>query len=86
MVAKRDLNVGDRLDQIGEYCYRAWILEYEDARSKQAVPCGLLAGGTVIKPVKKGELLTSDVVTTDVNSRIVQLRKLQGSMVNSGFQ
>jgi len=85
-VAKRDLKVGDRLDQIGEYCYRAWILEYQDAQKKQAIPCGVLAGATVTRPIKKGELLTYDVVATDDNSRIVQLRRLQDSMVNSGFQ
>ncbi len=80
-VAKRDLNPGDILDQIGEYSYRAWIMTCEDARLKKAVPCGLLAGAKVTQPIKKGELLTYNKVSVDEQSRIVQLRKLQNQMV-----
>ncbi|MDA4848682.1 NAD(P)H-dependent oxidoreductase [Hoeflea poritis] len=80
-VAKRDLEVGERLDQIGEYCYRAWILEASEARQKQAVPCGLLAGGLVTKAVRKGDLLTADCISPDADSKIVQLRALQDKML-----
>lgn len=83
-VAKRDLAVGETLDQIGEYCYRAWVMDYHSARSKGAVPCGILAGAKVTKSVKKGELLTSDSIAPDNDTRIVQLRKLQDSMVAEG--
>jgi predicted homoserine dehydrogenase-like protein len=51
---------GDRLDAIGEYCYRSWIMTADEARAARAVPCGLLEGGTVTAPVAKGELLTYD--------------------------
>lgn len=80
-VAKRDLRPGELLDQIGEYCYRAWILEAPDARSRKAVPCGLLAGAKVTKPIRKGELLTYDAVSPDSSSKIVKLRALQDQMV-----
>lgn len=80
-LAKRNLQVGESLDQIGEYCYRAWVLEAKDAAAKQAVPCGLLAGAKVTRAIKKGELLTYSSVSPDENSKIVQLRKLQDQMV-----
>ncbi len=79
-IAKRDLQPGEKLDQIGEYCYRAWILKAQDARTKQAVPCGLLAGATVSRPITKGDLLTYSSVTPDASAKIVELRKLQDLM------
>ena len=45
-VAKKDLKPGDRLDAIGEYCYRAWIMTAGEARAAGAIPCGLLQGGS----------------------------------------
>ncbi|MEO5326596.1 NAD(P)H-dependent oxidoreductase, partial [Mesorhizobium sp. CC13] len=57
-VAKKDLKPGDRLDAIGEYSYRAWIMTAPEARASKAIPCGLLQGGTVTAPIKKGELIT----------------------------
>lgn len=80
-LAKRDLKVGDMLDQIGEYCYRAWIFEAQEAKSISAIPCGLLAGAKVTKPIKKGELITYDNCTPPSDSKIVQLRALQDQMV-----
>lgn len=76
-LAKRDIAKGEVLDQIGEYCYRAWIMEVNDARQNKAVPCGLLAGAKANAPIKKGELITYDAVTPDAGSRIVALRALQ---------
>ena len=81
-VAKRDLQQGEKLDQIGEYCYRAWILEAQDARALEAIPCGLLAGATVLRPIKKGELLTYGSVAPDASSKIVELRNLQDLMIS----
>src|SRR5918995_3231894 len=58
-VAKRDLTVGETFDAIGETCYRSWTMTVEEARAKKAVPVGLLESGKVLRPVRKGELLTS---------------------------
>ncbi|MCY6383025.1 NAD(P)H-dependent oxidoreductase [Hoeflea prorocentri] len=80
-LAKRDIMPGETLDEIGEYCYRAWILEAAEARQKKALPCGLLAGGTATKAIKKGELLTADCVSPDAGSKIVELRALQDQML-----
>ncbi|MBL4645696.1 MAG: homoserine dehydrogenase [Rhizobiales bacterium] len=80
-LAKRDLKPGELLDQIGEYTYRAWILEVNEAKASSAVPCGLLAGAITIKAIKKGELITYDNCTPSAQSKIVQLRELQDKML-----
>jgi len=80
-VAKRDLAVGDRLDQIGEYCYRAWIMEAGQARAAGALPCGLLAGATVTAAVKKGDLITKANTVVPADSKIAQLRARQDRML-----
>ena len=79
-VAKRDLSVGETFDAIGETCYRSFILTVEDARRQQAVPVGLLEGGKVTAPVKKGELLTRANATPDQTTRLYALRQRQDEM------
>ncbi|WP_119271870.1 NAD(P)H-dependent oxidoreductase [Taklimakanibacter deserti] len=83
-VAKKDLKPGDRLDAIGEYAYRAWIMTYDGAKAAGAVPCGLLEQGTVARPIAKGDLLTHDNVKVDQGSRIVALRRRQDDMLVRG--
>jgi predicted homoserine dehydrogenase-like protein len=80
-VAKKDLAPGERIDAIGEYTYRAWIMTTDDAITAQAVPCGLLEDGRVTKPIRKGELLTYGNCAVDAGSRIVALRKRQDNML-----
>ncbi len=80
-VAKKDLAVGDMLDQIGEYCYRAWIMEATDARTAGAIPCGLLAGAKVTMPIRRGELITYANTTVPAGSKIAVLRARQDKML-----
>jgi len=80
-LAKKDLVPGERLDQIGEYCYRAWIMEASEARQAAAIPCGLLAGAQVTEPIRKGELITYANATPLADSAIVRLRALQDQLV-----
>lgn len=80
-VAKRDLSPGERLDAIGEYTYRAWAMAADDARTNDAVPCGLLEGGVVKWPIRRGELLTRKNCAVDANAPIVHLRRLQDELV-----
>ena len=80
-LAKKDLAPGERLDQIGEYCYRAWIMEASEARQAAAIPCGLLAGAQVTEPIRKGELITYANATPLADSAIVRLRALQDQLV-----
>jgi predicted homoserine dehydrogenase-like protein len=80
-VAKRDLAVGDTLDQIGEYCYRAWIMTATEAHAVAAIPCGLLAGARVTAPIAKGELITTANTNIPANSKIAILRARQDKML-----
>lgn len=80
-VAKKDMRPGEKLDQIGEYCYRAWIMEAQAARIDKAIPCGLLAGGTVTAPIRKGELITWANAKPADGSRIAALRARQDELV-----
>ena len=83
-VAKKDLRPGERLDAIGEYCYRAWIMEAGEARAAGAIPCGLLEGGTVAAPIARGELITHANAAPAPGSRIAELRKRQDRIVWGG--
>lgn len=80
-VAKRDLAVGETLDQIGEYTYRAWVMTAVEARVAKAVPCGLLHGAKVTSAVRKGELITKANTALPADSKIAALRARQDAMV-----
>src|SRR5262245_64002687 len=79
-VAKRDLAVGERLDAIGETCYRSWTMTVDDARARHAIPVGLLEGGRVLRPVRKGELLTTTNAEPDTTTKLYRLRRRQDEM------
>ncbi len=80
-VAKRDLAAGETFDAIGETCYRSWTMTVGEARAQNAVPVGLLEGGKVLKPVRKGELLTTANALPDTTTRLYALRKRQDEML-----
>jgi predicted homoserine dehydrogenase-like protein len=80
-VAKRDLAIGETFDAIGETCYRSFTLTAADAVDKNAVPVGLLEGGKVTAPVKKGELLTLANAAPDQSTRLFALRQKQDQML-----
>jgi predicted homoserine dehydrogenase-like protein len=80
-VAKTDLALGDTLDQIGEYCYRAWIMKADEARAAAAIPCGLLTGAKVTAPIRKGELITTANAAVPAGSKIAALRARQDKML-----
>ena len=76
-VAKRDLEPGDVLDQLGEFTYRAWAMEACKARAAGALPAGLLAGAKVTGRVRKGKPLTSANTALPEDSKVVELRRRQ---------
>ena len=80
-VAKRDLAAGETFDAIGETCYRSWTMTVTEARANGAVPVGLLEGGKVLKPVRKGELLTASNAAPDASTNLFRLRGLQDAML-----
>lgn len=80
-VAKKDMAPGESLDAIGEYCYRAWIMTAPEARAANAIPCGLLQGGVVTAPIRKGDLITYRNASVAPGSRIAALRARQDALV-----
>ncbi len=82
-VAKRDLKPGETFDAIGETCYRSWTMTAADARAVGAVPVGLLEGGKVLEPVRKGELLTARNAAPDASTRLFALRREQDRMFHA---
>ena len=80
-MAKKDLNPGDVIDGIGGYTVYGSIDTYEQALKENALPLGLAAGAKLIKPVKKGSLITKDMVEMDETTLIYQLRKLQERLI-----
>ena len=82
-LAKRDLSAGETFDAIGETCYRSWTMTVEEARAAGAVPVGLLEGGKVLAPVRKGELLTTRNAAPDTSTNLYRLRRLQEQMLET---
>jgi predicted homoserine dehydrogenase-like protein len=80
-VAKRNLRPGEKLDAIGETCYRSFTMLAAEAREKGAIPVGLLEGGKVLAPVRKGEMLTAANAAPDTSTRLYALRKKQDEML-----
>ncbi|WP_062231845.1 NAD(P)H-dependent oxidoreductase [Aureimonas sp. N4] len=74
-LAKRDLNPGDTLGQIGEYDYRGFAMTWEGARNEGALPLGLAERARVIKPIKAGEKLTYANCQPDDSLVITQIRQ-----------
>jgi len=79
-IAKKDLKTGDKLDFIGLYTYRAWIMTIEEARATCAIPCGLLEGATVTAPIRQGSLITAQNVTVKPDQWIARLRARQDAL------
>ena len=52
-----------------------------EAKANNAVPCGLIEGGKVIAPIRKGELITYANAAPDPSAKIVELRRRQDEML-----
>lgn len=79
--AKIDLKEGQHLDGIGEYTVYGSIDTYEKAKEENLLPIGLINNkATVKRNIKKGELITYDMVELDKTTTIYKLRQLQDSM------
>jgi predicted homoserine dehydrogenase-like protein len=85
-MSQKDMQPGEKLDAIGEYCYRAWIMTAPEAHAARAVPCGLLQGGSVKALIKKGELLTYANAAPAPGSKIAELRARQDKLVYGGVE
>lgn len=80
-VAKIDLKRGQYLDGIGGFTVYGTIQSYDDAKRENSFPLGLVNSKTKLKKdVKKGEIITYDMVEPDKESLVYQLRMEQDKM------
>ncbi|MBB6217411.1 putative homoserine dehydrogenase-like protein [Anaerosolibacter carboniphilus] len=81
-IAKKDLKAGQYLDGIGGYTVYGTIESAIRAKECGALPLGLINQKSLLKQdVKKGEIITYDMVALDQDSLILQLRKLQDRLL-----
>jgi predicted homoserine dehydrogenase-like protein len=52
-----------------------------EARAAKAIPCGMLQGGSVTAPIKKGELITYANAAVAPGSKLAELRARQDKLV-----
>lgn len=82
-VAKKDLKAGDYMDGYGEYTCYGMLETYETAKEIGAVPIGMISKKTrILRDIKKGEIITFDMVEVNKESTLWHLRKLQEKMFN----
>ena len=85
-VAKRDLRAGESLDGIGGYTTYASIATAEETYRNSYVVYPLVNKNARMKcDVKKGTLLTLDMVDLDTTTQLYQVRKEQDKMYNNGY-
>lgn len=80
-VAKKDLKKGEILDSMGGYCYRASIELHIVAKEENMLPVGLAQGARLKCDVEKDQIITWDMVELDESSVLLQLRRLQDSIL-----
>ncbi len=80
-LAKRDLQPGDVVGEIGmaDVFGRTYI--YQEAQAQGAIPLGLAPGGRVTQPIRKGELLTWANFAPDSSLFVYKLRQMQDAQL-----
>jgi len=82
-IAKKDLKAGDYMDGYGEYTCYGMLEKYETAKELNAVPIGMISNQTkILKDIKKGDIITFDMVEINKESTLWHLRKLQEKIFN----
>jgi predicted homoserine dehydrogenase-like protein len=80
-IAKRDLQPGETVGEIGMADFFGRTYKYSEAKAQQAVPLGLVPGGRVLKRVPKGELLTESNFAPDATQFVYYLRRTQDAQL-----
>jgi len=80
-IAKRDLEPGEVLGEVGEADYYNRIYAYAEAQALGGMPMGLTAGARVLAPVPKGQMLTWQNVAPDTARFVYKLRQMQDAML-----
>jgi len=82
-IAKKNLHKGEKLDMIGEYCYRASIEHADIARAGKMLPVGLAKGAVMKCDLPVDSIITYDMVELDNQSVLLQLRRTQDQMLTN---
>ena len=81
-IAKKDLQVGEKIDGIGGYCVYGSFEQYAKAKAERLVPIGLINKNTTVRqPLKKGQAITYDDLIFDENSAVYKLRAEQEEFI-----
>ena len=78
--AKRDLRPGDLLDGEGGYTVWGKLLPAATSRSLRGLPLGLAHSARVVRPVAKGQALSSDDVEMDTATHAYRVRREMEAM------
>jgi predicted homoserine dehydrogenase-like protein len=73
-VAKRNIQDGEILDGEGGYCVWGRLMPSAASVKAQALPIGLASDVTVTQPIKQGQLITTDDISTDTTTQAWQVR------------
>ena len=76
-IAKRDLKPGEIIGPIGGPDILGRTYTYVEAKASKAIPLGLAPAGKVVKPIKKGAMLTEDDFAPKADLFVNKLRKEQ---------
>mgnify|MGYP000306632035 CR=1 FL=1 len=79
-VAKRPLKAGEKLDAIGEYCYRGSIDTVEAARAEHLLPLGLACGCVLRRDVPPGQAIRYDDLAEVPDTLLWRMRRLQDDL------
>lgn len=79
-VAKRDLHIGEYLDDIGGFTFHGIIERADIARELDALPVGLAPNAKINRSIKAGEIITWDDVLLDEDQIVVKLRREQDKL------
>jgi predicted homoserine dehydrogenase-like protein len=82
-IAKRSLKAGQRLDAIGEHCYRGSIDAVETARRENLLPLGLAKGCVLARDVGCGEPIRYSDIEGLPDTPLAQTRRQQDLACNA---
>jgi len=78
--AKRDLHIGEHLDDIGGFTSHTVIGRADITYELDALPVGLTPNAKINRSVKAGEITTWDDVLLDEDQIVVKLRREQDKL------
>lgn len=74
-IAKKDLSLGEVLDGEGGFCAHGEFFNADESLRLGAVPMGLSGSMKMIRPVKRGQVITWDDVAFDAQNEAIILRR-----------